>query len=191
MTQKKRERIPQGVRFDVFRRDNFTCVYCGASSPAVTLECDHRVAVANGGGDDPSNLVTACWDCNRGKGTKSVKPISRKDIRSDNDNPSGLIGVFGHTRDDDGKINWQFEIVGKAGSDTYTVQLFSWMDGRATNIKIMTVEFLTSEKCTLYASRDEWIWQWARESAREDGRGEKWARGTFYMATGRQYGDAA
>ena len=28
---------------------------------------DHKVAVADGGTDDLSNLITACWACNRGK----------------------------------------------------------------------------------------------------------------------------
>ena len=35
--------------------------------PAVVVEVDHVVARANGGSDDPSNLVTACFSCNRGK----------------------------------------------------------------------------------------------------------------------------
>lgn len=55
------------VRFDVFKRDDFTCVYCGRRPPEVTLEVDHLLPRAEGGGDQPENLVTACWDCNRGK----------------------------------------------------------------------------------------------------------------------------
>ena len=56
------------TRFEVLKRDNFTCRYCGRpSGEDVTLEVDHIVPVCEGGTDDPLNLITACWDCNRGK----------------------------------------------------------------------------------------------------------------------------
>ena len=55
------------VRFEVFKRDLFTCRYCGKHSPEVILEIDHVVPCCDGGTDDLMNLVTACWDCNRGK----------------------------------------------------------------------------------------------------------------------------
>lgn len=54
-------------RFEVFKRDAFTCQYCGRTPPAIVLECDHVIAVANGGTDDEHNLITSCFDCNRGK----------------------------------------------------------------------------------------------------------------------------
>lgn len=56
------------VRFEVFKRDSFTCQYCGQKAPDVLLEADHIDPRANGGGDEILNLVTACIDCNRGKG---------------------------------------------------------------------------------------------------------------------------
>lgn len=55
------------MRFEVFKRDAFTCRYCGKKSPDVVLEVDHIVPVCEGGSDDEMNLVTSCWDCNRGK----------------------------------------------------------------------------------------------------------------------------
>lgn len=55
------------ARFDVFKRDDFTCKYCGRKSPEVVLEVDHVVPKKSGGTDDPINLATSCWDCNRGK----------------------------------------------------------------------------------------------------------------------------
>ena len=54
-------------RFEVLKRDLFTCRYCGRTSPSVVLEVDHIVPVSNGGSNDPINLATSCWDCNRGK----------------------------------------------------------------------------------------------------------------------------
>lgn len=55
------------IRFEVFKRDAFTCRYCGRQTPDVVLEVDHIVPVCEGGSDDPMNLATSCWDCNRGK----------------------------------------------------------------------------------------------------------------------------
>ncbi len=59
--------LTKRIRYEVLRRDNFTCRYCGAKAPDVALTVDHVVPVALGGSDDPSNLVTACGPCNSGK----------------------------------------------------------------------------------------------------------------------------
>lgn len=189
-TPSKRERkpIPQGVRFDVFRRDNFACVYCGRGSPDVTLHCDHKVAHSKGGSDDQSNLVTSCSDCNYGKSAKTVK-MTRSTRQAANDN--GLVGLFGHTRDSDGKIDHQFEITGMVGAEICTIQLFSWMDGRPTKVEMVKISDFATPEYTLYPSQDEWHWAWAVEAAKEDGRGVSWARKTFKLTTGREYGEAA
>jgi len=55
------------VRFEVFRRDRFTCLYCGRTPPDVLLEVDHVTPRAAGGSDEIENLTTSCQDCNRGK----------------------------------------------------------------------------------------------------------------------------
>lgn len=60
------------TRFEVFKRDGFKCNYCGRGTPDVVLEVDHIVPQAEGGGDELHNLVTACWDCNRGKGATTL-----------------------------------------------------------------------------------------------------------------------
>lgn len=64
--------LSKTVRFEVFKRDLFTCQYCGATPPAVVLEVDHIEPVALGGGDDEGNLITACFDCNRGKAARDL-----------------------------------------------------------------------------------------------------------------------
>jgi len=46
----------------------FACTYCGRTPPAVTLEVDHIHPSSKGGTDEHENLITACFDCNRGKG---------------------------------------------------------------------------------------------------------------------------
>lgn len=68
-----RTAISKSVRFEVFKRDSFKCQYCGAEAPAAVLHVDHIEAVANGGTNDITNLITACSACNLGK---SDKPLS-------------------------------------------------------------------------------------------------------------------
>lgn len=55
------------LRWQILERDKFTCQYCGRSAPSVPLEVDHIIPRADGGTDQPDNLVCACWSCNRGK----------------------------------------------------------------------------------------------------------------------------
>lgn len=57
------------TRFEVFKRDGFTCCYCGRNrdGDGVKLHVDHVIPVAEGGSDSIENLVTACQDCNLGK----------------------------------------------------------------------------------------------------------------------------
>lgn len=59
--------ISKKDRFEVFKRDKFTCQYCGARPPDVILEVDHVKPRADKGTDDPYNLTTSCFECNRGK----------------------------------------------------------------------------------------------------------------------------
>ena len=59
--------LSKSQRFDIFRRDGFTCGYCGRRPPDVVLEVDHVQPRSKGGSDDSLNLITACFDCNRGK----------------------------------------------------------------------------------------------------------------------------
>lgn len=72
----KRKAIPKSLRFEVFKRDSFTCQYCGRSAPDVLLEVDHIIPVSKGGTDDLLNLVTSCRDCNRGKSAKLLSDSS-------------------------------------------------------------------------------------------------------------------
>lgn len=59
------------LRYEILRRDNHTCQYCGRTAPEVKLTVDHVVPKALGGSDDPSNLLTACSECNGGKSSSN------------------------------------------------------------------------------------------------------------------------
>jgi hypothetical protein len=65
----RRKPIPKRVRFEVLRRDNYTCRYCRSTENELTI--DHVVPTVLGGSDDPANLVAACKDCNAGKASSS------------------------------------------------------------------------------------------------------------------------
>lgn len=67
-----RKTITKKLRFEVFKRDSFTCQYCGRMAPDVILEVDHINPVAKGGDNEILNLVTSCRDCNRGKGKRTI-----------------------------------------------------------------------------------------------------------------------
>jgi hypothetical protein len=64
----ERVALKKSLRFNVFKRDSFACQYCGATPPGVVLEVDHIHPVSQGGKNTLDNLITACFDCNRGKG---------------------------------------------------------------------------------------------------------------------------
>lgn len=63
----KRKNISKKIRFEVFKRDKFTCQYCGKKSPDIILEIDHIDPVSKGGNNDILNLLTSCKECNSGK----------------------------------------------------------------------------------------------------------------------------
>ena len=93
---------PQGLKQELMRRQNNTCVYCGSRKTARTLEIDHIVPVVRGGPNDKSNLQVICAPCNQRKGiqtdeefrarysrllpskrlTAPRKPIPQNDFRS-------------------------------------------------------------------------------------------------------------
>lgn len=67
-SKRRKTNIPRGMRHEVFKRDNYTCVECGATKKdGATLHIDHIIPVSKGGSDELSNLQTLCSDCNLNK----------------------------------------------------------------------------------------------------------------------------
>lgn len=75
----KRESIRKSVRFEVFKRDSFTCQYCGAKAPEAILHVDHINPVSKGGDNEIINLVTACQECNSGKSDRLLSDTAAID----------------------------------------------------------------------------------------------------------------
>ena len=68
-----RKPMSKKTRFEVFKRDGFTCQYCGDHPPKAILHVDHINPVALGGSNHIDNLITSCQPCNSGK---SAAPLS-------------------------------------------------------------------------------------------------------------------
>lgn len=66
-----------GVRWEILKRDNFTCQYCGQFAPNVQLHVDHVTAIADGGSNQDDNLITACSACNVGKEAFRARLVGR------------------------------------------------------------------------------------------------------------------
>lgn len=68
------------LREKILKRDSYLCQYCLQSSGRVTVatEVDHRLAVAFGGDDSESNLVSTCSNCHLEKTKKESSQARRK-----------------------------------------------------------------------------------------------------------------
>lgn len=61
------------TRREVFRRDNYTCQYCGRRDGGLTV--DHVIPRHMGGQHIWTNVVAACPSCNHRKGAHSLEEI--------------------------------------------------------------------------------------------------------------------
>lgn len=75
--------VSKRLRFEILRRDNHTCRYCGAAAPDVKLVVDHVVPEALGGQSVPENLVTSCEPCNSGKSSVPPDAAVVADVQQD------------------------------------------------------------------------------------------------------------
>lgn len=72
--------VSKRLRYEILRRDNHACRYCGAAAPGVKLNVDHVIPTSLGGSDAPTNLVTACADCNGGKTSSMPNAMPVADV---------------------------------------------------------------------------------------------------------------
>lgn len=81
-------------RREVFRRDNFTCQYCGKHSAMLTI--DHVIPRSRGGEHTWTNVVAACASCNHHKGGKKLEDAGMRLLRIPREPPTSALYVFGH-----------------------------------------------------------------------------------------------
>ena len=62
-----RTQLSKKLRFEVFQRDGFRCVLCGATPETTVLEVDHIIPRIHGGKNELGNLRVLCHECNCGK----------------------------------------------------------------------------------------------------------------------------
>lgn len=73
------------LRFQIFRRDKFTCQYCGrtAAKDGAKLTLDHILPRIAGGDWDSENLITACLVCNQGKADDTLLGFEAAGIKNE------------------------------------------------------------------------------------------------------------
>jgi 5-methylcytosine-specific restriction endonuclease McrA len=81
------------TRREVFRRDNFTCQYCGQHTTNLTI--DHVQPKHLGGKHIWTNVVAACPSCNHRKGDRRLTESQMKLIRQPIEPPSNADYIYG------------------------------------------------------------------------------------------------
>lgn len=64
--RKTQRNIDAFMQWNVFKRDNYTCRYCGRDG--IPLTVDHIILWEKGGPTIPDNMLTACKKCNKDRG---------------------------------------------------------------------------------------------------------------------------
>jgi 5-methylcytosine-specific restriction endonuclease McrA len=67
------ERTVVFSRRNIFKRDRYTCQYCGSQPGPKELTIDHLVPKSRGGKSEWTNCVLACLKCNARKANLSVR----------------------------------------------------------------------------------------------------------------------
>jgi 5-methylcytosine-specific restriction endonuclease McrA len=81
------------TRREVFRRDNYTCQYCGKKTSDLTI--DHVIPRHMGGRHIWNNVVAACPVCNHRKGGRKLEESNMHLLRPPAEPPSSAQYIFG------------------------------------------------------------------------------------------------
>lgn len=83
------DRVPVNTvtfsRRNIYKRDRYTCQYCGAQPGSEELTIDHVQPRSRGGTSTWDNCVLACMDCNKRKAdrtpTEALMPLRKAPVR--------------------------------------------------------------------------------------------------------------
>jgi len=121
--------MKNSIRFKVFERDRFTCQYCGKRVPDIILEADHLLPKSQGGKDTLDNLVTSCFECNRGKAARILinnpnieynapSEAERKERREQ------LSSYIAWLKEEQENINQQIRYIYKVWADNFSNPIY-------------------------------------------------------------------
>jgi 5-methylcytosine-specific restriction endonuclease McrA len=65
-------------RRNLYKRDNYSCQYCGIKPGSTELSVDHIIPKSQGGTSTWTNCVLSCIECNARKADKSLKASGMK-----------------------------------------------------------------------------------------------------------------
>jgi len=91
------------TRNEIFRRDNYTCQYCGQQTHNLTL--DHIQPKHLGGEHSWTNIVAACPSCNHRKGGRRLNESQMKLIHQPIEPTANANYLYGHQLVIDDKWN--------------------------------------------------------------------------------------
>lgn len=77
IVRKSQRQISQDVSWQVFRRDGYSCRYCGTNDSPLTV--DHLVLWEDGGPSEAPNLLSACKKCNNRRGNSTYEEWLKDD----------------------------------------------------------------------------------------------------------------
>jgi len=97
MVHRPRPRVKLSRR-EIFRRDNYTCQYCGRHATDLTL--DHVLPKHLGGGHSWTNVVTACPSCNHHKGGRRLEEAHMALLHPPVEPPASARYLFGRHMDE-------------------------------------------------------------------------------------------
>lgn len=86
------------TRREIFRRDSYTCQYCGRHLPDLTI--DHVLPRHLGGKHIWCNVVAACPACNHRKGGRTLEETGMKLIHQPSEPPNNARYIFGRHLDE-------------------------------------------------------------------------------------------
>ena len=81
------------TRREVFRRDGYTCQYCGKHTLDLTI--DHILPRHLGGPHTWTNVVAACSHCNHRKGGRTLEESGMRLFRLPKQPPASAFYIFG------------------------------------------------------------------------------------------------
>jgi 5-methylcytosine-specific restriction endonuclease McrA len=96
------------TRREVFRRDNYTCQYCGRHGTPLTV--DHILPKHLGGQHIWTNVVAACPACNHRKGGRRLEEVHMNLLHIPKEPPASAMYLYGRHLDENGE--WEPYIIG-------------------------------------------------------------------------------